>query len=122
MNNHSHPNGTVHAYYGDSKSCKKFEMDKADYQFALGRPDGAMWASEPQSSTVVDMTAAGLAASGRWHSQGVDHPEPPSIWAAEHASKRAAGEANHAAHEAFLAAVEDDGRLHPHAAIYGLHP
>jgi hypothetical protein len=110
-------------YYGNSTSCTRYDLAPIDYAEALSRPDGAMWASEPQSSTVVDMTAASLAASRRrWHSQGVEHPVPSTDrHVAEYAARQAADEANHAAHKAFLAAVEE-GRLHPQAAEWGLHP
>jgi hypothetical protein len=55
-NNPSYPNGTTVAYYGTAASCQKFALDTADYNFAITRPDAALWSLSAQSAIVFDKT------------------------------------------------------------------
>jgi hypothetical protein len=50
------PNGTIVAYYGNATSCIKHLLDVQDYRYATARPDAALWATSPQSGTIVDLT------------------------------------------------------------------
>ena len=54
LQNGEFPNGRVTAFYGNATSCKKQILDQADYNFALTRADGGLWALSPQSGTVLD--------------------------------------------------------------------
>jgi hypothetical protein len=52
-------------YYGNSTSCTRYDLAPIDYAEALSRPDGAMWSTSPQASTLVDMVLPSVDCAGR---------------------------------------------------------